>query len=223
MRRTLVLAGLVAVGLALVLAIEAPRRRTGEELARGPRIFRTSPHGIRRIEAALGERRFVAERTHDGWKLDAFPAAARAQEALDSLATELATLRAIDAFRVAAPAAYGLEPANGAIVVTTRRNVQRLTLGTLNSAGSAFYARRDEHARVLQVGVYLLSTIQRVLDEGAIRNQAAHARTSFLVRTRLPRQLRWRAPRSRVPPMPHARPTPDQHVVSVGAYCPEIG
>jgi hypothetical protein len=175
MRRTLVLAGLVALGLVLVLAIEPPRRRTGAELARGPRLFRTHAHGIRRIEAALGERRFVAERTHDGWMLDAVPASAGARDALDALADELATLRALDAFRVATAAAYGLDPPNGTIAVTTRRTTQRLVLGTLNSAGSAFYARRDGHARVLQVGVYMLETLQRVFDRRVPAGAAAEA------------------------------------------------
>lgn len=164
MRRTLALAGFVVVGLMLVLAIEPPHRPTGAELERGPRIFRTSTHGIRRIEVTLGERHFAAARARDGWTLDGGPAPARARDALDALARELATTRAVDAFRAESFPAYGLEPPTGTLVVTTPRDAQRLALGTLNSAGSAFYARRDGQGRVMQVGVYLLETVQRVLD-----------------------------------------------------------
>jgi hypothetical protein len=40
--------------------------------------------------------------------------------------------------------------------------VQRLALGTLNAGGSTVYARRAGHARVLQLGVYLLEVVRRV-------------------------------------------------------------
>ena len=67
---------------------------------------------------------------------------------------------------------FGLEPPAGTLVVTTARGTQRLALGKLNAAGSAVYARRGVEPRVLQVGVYVLETVERVLapdDEHAAR------------------------------------------------------
>jgi uncharacterized protein DUF4340 len=162
--RTAVLAGLVLVGVVLWLAIEPPRRLSGPELARrGPRVLRTSAAGVRRVEAALGGRGFVAERTRDGWRLDGTPATPAAADALDALATHLAGLRAVDAFRTTGFGAFGLDPPAGLVTVTTRHDTARLALGTINAAGSAVYARRDERPRVFQLGSYLVTALERVI------------------------------------------------------------
>src|SRR5215468_9792424 len=99
MRRTLALLGLVAVGLALVASIEPPRRLTGPERSRGPRPFLTSAQGIRRIEVEAGGRRLIADRVHDGWRVDGAAASPALCDALDALTEEVAGLRAVDAFR----------------------------------------------------------------------------------------------------------------------------
>jgi hypothetical protein len=163
MRRTLLLIALVVAGAIAVLVTEPPPRRTGQELARGPRVFRTSPGGIRGIELTLGGRRLVAERTHEGWSSGGAPVAPSTREALHELATCLAGLRAVDAFRTTSFAGFGLDPPNGLLVLATPRGPQRLALGSLNAAGSTLYARRDDEQRVLQIGVYLASVLERVL------------------------------------------------------------
>jgi len=171
MRRTALLLVLVALGAVLVVLIEPPRRRTGAERSRGPHVFRTTAESVRRFDVALGDRRFSAERSPDGWQLDGRPASSRGADALDDLAKLAASLRAVDAFRPAEVASFGLEPPSGAVVVTTRAGTQRLVLGALNASGGTLYARRDRHRRVLQVGIYLLSALERVF--GARESTAA--------------------------------------------------
>lgn len=163
MRRTVALAALVAVGALLVVLVEPPARRSGPDSVRGPRVFRTSVAGVRRLEVTVGGRRLVAERTHDGWRVDGVPAPSERRDALHDLVTLLAGLRAIDAFRASSFAAFGLDPPSATIVLVTPRGPQRLALGRPNTAGSALYARRDEQARVLQLGIYLVSALDRVL------------------------------------------------------------
>jgi hypothetical protein len=131
---------------------------------RGPRPFLVAGETIARIEVDVRSRRVVADREADGWRVDAVPARPPLRDALDALANELVGLRAIDAFRPSDLAALGLAPPAGTITVSTSRGVQRLELGGLNAAGSAFYARRDGHGRVLQVGVYVLELVRRVVD-----------------------------------------------------------
>lgn len=164
MRRTLLLVAFAGVALALVATIEPPRRRTGRELARGPLALRVAPGHVRRIELEAGSRRVVAERTGDGWQVGGVAATPSMRDALDALVDELAGLRAVDAFRPGALAAYGLDPPSATIAVTSAHGTARLALGTINAVGSSVYARRDEHGRVLQVGVYLLDVVRRVLD-----------------------------------------------------------
>ena len=175
MRRTGSLAAFAAVGLALVMMTEPPPRRTARELLRGPRPFRISTSTVRRIELAVATRRVGADRTGDGWRTDAVPASPVLRDALDTLVDELARLRAVDAFRPSSLSEIGLDPPTGSIVVTTPRGVQRLELGALNTGGSTFYARRDGHGRVLQLGVYLLELVRRVFD--AREADAGHARS----------------------------------------------
>lgn len=167
MRRTLALCALVATGAVLVLLIDPPARRSGPESVRGPRVFRTSVAGVRRLEVTVGGRRLVAERTHDGWRVDGAPAPPPRRDALHDLATVLAGLRAVDAFRSTSFAGFGLDPPSATIVLTTPRGTQRLALGAPNAAGSALYARRDEQPRVLQLGIYLVSALDRVLANAA--------------------------------------------------------
>jgi hypothetical protein len=174
-RRTLALSGLVFVGLVLVAVVEPPRRLTGLERSRGPRPFRTSARGIRRIEVEADGRRLAADRVHDGWRVEGAPASPVLRDALDALADELAGLRAVDAFRPSSLAALGLDPPEGAIVVTTPRGVERLAIGGLNAAGSTVYAKRDGHDRVLQLGVYLVEVVQRVFGARDVQGRAARA------------------------------------------------
>jgi hypothetical protein len=175
MRRTLVLAAFVVLGLGLVWMIEPPRRRSGPELVRGPRPFRIGVGDIQRIEVTMGSRSFVAERVEDGWRLDGTPPSAAGHDAIATLADELVRLRALDAFRPSSFTEFGLDPPRGTIAVTSRRGVQRLALGSLNAAGSAVYARRAGHARVLQLGVYLLEVVRRVPDSRVLDAERVRA------------------------------------------------
>jgi hypothetical protein len=175
MRRTLALLGLVLLGLALVAVIEPPRRLTGLERSRGPRPFRASARAIRRIDLEGGGRRLAAERTRAGWRVEGTTASPPLRDALDALADELAGLRAVDAFRPTSLAALGLDPPEGAIVVTTARGAQRLTMGGLNAAGSTVYAKRGGHDRVLQLGVYLVEVVRRVFEARDAQGKTACA------------------------------------------------
>jgi hypothetical protein len=164
MRRTIVLGAFVAIGVVLVLVVEPPRRLTGRELARGPRAVRVSTRTVRAVDVSVATRRLVADRGDGGWRLGGTPVSRALGEALDALVDELEVLRAVDAFRATSLAPFGLDPPAGSIVVTTSHGVERLDLGTLNAAGSTCYARREGHPRVLQLGVYLLEVVRRVLD-----------------------------------------------------------
>jgi hypothetical protein len=172
-RRTLALGLLAAAGVALFVLVRPPVRRSGPETARGPRLFRTSAAGIRRIEIAIGAQRVAAERTADGWRANGVAADAAAVEALDDLADLLARLRVVDAFRATDLAPFGLAPAQGTVAIATRHGTQRVALGSLNAAGSALYARRDGTPRVFQVGTYLLSALDRVAERTGARPPAS--------------------------------------------------
>ena len=172
MRRTLALAVFAAVGVALALwtAPSGPARRP---MIHGPRAFTVTADAVRRVEVDLGSRRVVADRVPDGWRVDASVASPALRDALDALVQELSGLRAIDAFRSTGDlAALGLAPPEGTIALTTARGTQRLELGALNTVGSTFYARREGHGRVLQLGVYLMEIVRRVV---AARDAAASA------------------------------------------------
>ena len=116
---------------------------------------------MRALEVTLGDRRFAARRTADGWEIDGRPASPRTAEALGDLVVTLARLRAIDV-PAARRASYGLDHPRGTIVVDMARDRRRLVLGSPNAAASALYARRDGDPRVIQVGIMLLSEIERV-------------------------------------------------------------
>jgi hypothetical protein len=177
-RRTLVLAVFVALGAALVAIVEPPRRLTGLERARGPRVFRGPLRTVERLEIDVGGRHLTADRTPDGgWRIEGAPVSPMLGDGLDSLAQELVGLRAVDAFRTSNLAALGLDPPAGTILMTTSRGTQRLALGALNTAGSAVYARRDEHARVLQVGIYVVDLVRRIFGARDAEGRAASLRT----------------------------------------------
>ena len=161
MRRTAALLGLVLLGIALVVLVRPPERPPppGE---RGHRIFRLSPHAVRGVDVAQGERSFSARRTADGWTIDGKTANTHTTEALDDLVTMLATLRAVDVFRHEDPSHFGLEQPTGTITLVTGRGERRLVLGAPNLASTALYARRDGDPRLLQVGSMLLSALDRV-------------------------------------------------------------
>jgi len=146
----------------LVAIIERPVRRTGFYAVRGHRIFPLARAGVRGIDVTVGERRFSARRSADGWQIDGRPAKTATAEALNDLTTTLTGLRAVDTFRSADATAFGLDHPRATIELVTVRGVRRLVVGDLNSAGSAFYARRIGDPRVLQVGTLLQSELERV-------------------------------------------------------------
>src|SRR5262249_17405568 len=101
-------------------------------------------------------------RSGSGWVLDGSPATAAAADALDTLVSTLAGLRAVDAFRPGDRQALGLQPPAAIITLRTRRGDQRLRLGALNAAGSALDAERDGPPRVFLAGTGLLTAVERV-------------------------------------------------------------
>jgi hypothetical protein len=176
MRRTIALAVFAAIGVALALWT-APAGRTRRPMIHGPRAFAITADAVRRVEVDLGSRRVVADRVPDGWRIDASTASPALREALDALVQELAGLRAVDAFRSSGDlGALGLSPPEGTIALTTARGTQRLELGAVNTVGSTFYARREGHGRVLQLGVYLMEIVRRVV---AARDTAASSARAY--------------------------------------------
>lgn len=152
----------MVLGATLVLLVRAPERRAPSDAARGHRVLGVAPHAVRALEVALDGRRFAARRNTGGWEIDGRPASPRAAEALADLVETLGGLRAVDVFRPRDAASFGLDRPRATIVVVTPRGPRRLVLGDANAAASALYARRDGDPRVLQVGMFLLSGIERV-------------------------------------------------------------
>ena len=150
------------LGAALVLSVSGPVPRTGRDAVRGHRVLAVGRHAVRGIDAVLGERRFSARRTSDGWELDGRPPSAASADALQDLLDTLVGLRALDTFRARDTSSYGLDRPRATIDVITPRRPRRLTLGALNSAGSAVYARRSGDPRIIQVGALVLSELERV-------------------------------------------------------------
>jgi hypothetical protein len=147
----------------MVLLVRPPDRRTGADAVRGHRVFGAGARVVRGIEVVLGERRFTARRTTQGWDIDGRPADAATSAALHDLGDTLSTLRAIDVFRSRDTSTFGLDRPHATIVLETPRGPRRLAIGDPNAAGSALYARRDGDARIMQVGTGLLSSLERVL------------------------------------------------------------
>jgi hypothetical protein len=125
-------------------------------------VVRVVPAHVRALEVRLGDRRFAARRTREGWEIDGRPASRRSAEALTDLVETLGRLRALDAFRPRDAASFGLDRPRGTIAVVTAHRTRRLLLGDANAAASALYARREGDPRVLQIGTLLLSDIERV-------------------------------------------------------------
>jgi hypothetical protein len=55
-----------------------------------------------------------------------------------------------------------LDDSPGTLEIVGGGRPTRLVLGRMNAAGSAVYARRDDSPRVLLLGAYILSAIDRV-------------------------------------------------------------
>lgn len=161
-RRTLLLAALVVVGVVLTIVVR-PTVRVAPGTSRGTGVLGMPARSIRAIDVELGGRRFVARRAAAGWDVDGAGAAPRVAAALDDLAVALGALRPLDRFRAPSGAPFGLDPPRGRIVVTTAHRRQQLILGALNTRGTAVYARRGRDPRVLQLGLGVVSAIERVL------------------------------------------------------------
>jgi hypothetical protein len=163
-RRLLLLAVLVVAAGALVLLIDAPARRTGEEAVSGPRLVRIAPGSVERVVVVIGEHHAVAERVAGRWTAGGRPASAPFGEALDDFLRTLTSLRAVDRFRPRDGASFGFEPSPRAIIeLGAPRETIRIVLGELNGARSAVYARRDGDTHVWLVGLYLISAMERVV------------------------------------------------------------
>jgi uncharacterized protein DUF4340 len=152
----------VVLGALLAVLVRAPVRPRGLFAVRGHRVFAVERSAVRGLEVVLDDRRLRAERTQRGWEIDGRATAAGATAALDDLLDTVVGLRAIDAFRSHDRAPYGLDRPRGTIELVTARGRRRLLLGSLNSAGSALYARREGDPRVLLVGTILLAEVERV-------------------------------------------------------------
>lgn len=152
-----------AMALALTLVVKAPPRRGGEAAVRGPRVFKLAPADVVRVEAAIGERTVVAERVSGGWAVRGAPVDQAGRDAIDDLIATLVGLRAIDRFRPADGARFGLDPPRAVVTLAGTRRRTRLDLGELNAARSAVYARREGSPHVMIVGLYLISALERVV------------------------------------------------------------
>jgi hypothetical protein len=161
-RRTIALGGLVAVGVVLVVLVKAPVRLTGRELVRGSHVLRVDRADVRGIDVDFEGRHFAAVRSGEGWQLDGGAASAGAADALNDLLDLLVDLRAVDVFRASDPKPFGFDPPRGTVELVTPGTRRRLVIGGLNTAGSVAYARRDQDPRVYQVGIFLLSSLERV-------------------------------------------------------------
>jgi hypothetical protein len=164
LRRTLALAALVVVGVALVAVVRRPERARppGE---RGHRVFSVASDAIRGLDLALDDRRLTARRAPEGWTIDGSPTTAATARALDDLVATLAGLRAVDVFRDRDGSAYGLDPPRATITVVTDGASQHLDIGAANAASSAVYARRAGDPRMLQVGALLVTELERPFDQ----------------------------------------------------------
>ena len=156
------MAGVVALATLLVMAVRAPVRRAGLEAVRGHRVFGVGPRAVRGIEVTLEGRRFIARRAAQGWEIDGLPASAGTADALDDLLETLIGLRAVDVFRSRDRSSFGLERPRAMIDLVTDHGVRRVVLGATNATGGALYARREGDPRVLQVGIVVLSEVERV-------------------------------------------------------------
>ena len=136
-------------------------RQTGLEAARGHRVFGTGG-AVDAVTLIWDGRELRARRRAAGWQVDGRDADRATAGALDDLVEMLAGLRAIDAFRARDAGSYGLGTPQGTIELRGGTSARRLVVGGINAAGSAYYARRDGDARVLQVGIGLGSSIERV-------------------------------------------------------------
>jgi Domain of unknown function (DUF4340) len=131
----------------------------------------------------------------------------------------------VDVFRPRDRASYGLDHPAVTITVRTRQGARRVVLGESNAAGSAFYARRDDDPRVMQVGSGLLSALERVFyerDRSAtqdILGREPEARVFRRDHARRPAALASPAAarRSRVVPPFQARVRPPTRDVSLGS------
>ena len=156
------LLGLVAIGAALVVVVRPPVRLTGLDAVRGHHVFGVRGP-VQAVEVTWEGRRLSARRAGLGWEVDGAVASPGTADALEDLVATLVRLRALDAFRAGDGAAYGLDRPRGTIALVRAGGTRRIVVGETNAAGSAFYARRDGEARVLQLGTGLGSAVERVL------------------------------------------------------------
>ena len=142
--------------------MRAPERRAGRSAVRGHRIFAVAPDAVRAVDVTLDGRRFRARRSGERWDIDGRPASAGTADALHDLVDTLAELRAVDVFRARDGATYGLDRPRAEIEVVTARGRRRVVFGEMTTSGSSYYARRLGDPRVLQVGVLVLTEVERV-------------------------------------------------------------
>jgi hypothetical protein len=151
----------VAAGVALYLT-PAPERVAPRDGVRGPRVVKIPPTAVERLILTHADRRVDARRGASGWSVDGRPSGAPLRAALDDLVDVVTGLRAVDRFRASDDAPYGLDDPLGTLEIVGGGRHTRLVLGRMNAAGSAVYARRDAAPRVLLLGAYLLSSLDRV-------------------------------------------------------------
>ena len=164
----------VLAAAALLFVVEAPRRQTGLESVRGPRVLRVRPERVRRVELVGGAR--PADRgTHDVGLGGGRPRRRTSRPSRPSTRwwTTLAGLRALDAFRPGDRTALGLDPPAATLAVFTDRRERRLALGTPNAAGNGLYVERLGHPRVFVVGTGMLSAIDRVFYQQRLADKTA--------------------------------------------------
>lgn len=156
------LLALVLLGGALALVVGAPERSDRAQRVRGHRVFRVSRPAVHGLEVTLGERQLTARRAGSGWTVDGRPAGPGTAAALDEVLARLAALRAVDVFRPREEGDFGFTRPRAIIVLLTERRARRVVLGEPTVAGNALYARREGDRRVMQVGIAILSDLERL-------------------------------------------------------------
>jgi hypothetical protein len=162
-RRGLALGALGVVAALLVVLVQAPPRPTGEEAVTGPRLFKTSAAAVRRLVVTIGEHRVDAERVGGRWTVAGRPVGPPAASALADVVQTLVGLRAVDRFRPADGATFGLDPPRASVELVSPQRRARVLLGDLNAARSAVYARREGAPQVMLIGLYVISALERVV------------------------------------------------------------
>lgn len=156
-----------------------PERPTEEaRAAHGHRVFALGREAVRGVSIELdGATVRVSRVGPSGWAIDDKPAHGVAADAVEELVSTLVKLRALDVFRSADGATFGLDPPRGRVDVEGERGGRlALLIGEHTADGGAFFARRSGDPRVLKLGAGLESSLARLLHARRLLDAPADSR-----------------------------------------------